>query len=497
MVNNMLFLMILVAFLPAPLVYLIGKSVGKKVSWVVFAVLLGITIVLGGLIPVVEHEVLFEEYGWVASPVKLTFGLLADGLSVPMLFTYLFVFAGATLFSMPYMERRLRLGDIEESNTQYARFYTFFLLYAASVAGSMLATNLIEFFLFFEMALVFSWLLVFLYGYGDRKRTSMLYFIWTHIGGGALLVGILGAYWTVGSFEMADLAHIASHPNVLWIGIAITIGLFVKIGALGFHGWMPDTYSESPAPVSAVLGATSVMLSTYAMARFLPPFQEVLQGISGWFMLWALATILYAGVMALVQRDTKRLVAYLSMSQMNYCVLGIFTYVPYGVLGAVSYSISHGLAIGLLFLVSGALLYVTGTRDMTKMGGLSEKLPITLLATLAGFLTIGGVPPAVGFKSKFILLSGAFVRGFSTGWMELLVAILAGSLATLITLGYEFRTVWRVYYGKLPDGIKEVARVPDAMIVTFVALGALSIVFGIWPALFTNALDVFIEHIFH
>jgi NADH-quinone oxidoreductase subunit M len=496
-VNNLLFLMVLVAFLPAPLVYIVGKSVGKKVSWLVFAIFLGVTISLGWLIPVVEHEVLLEEYSWVASPVSLTFGLLADGLSVPMLFTFLFVYAGATLFSMPYMERRLGLGDIEDSNAQYAKFYTLFLLYGTSVAGSMLATNLIEFFLFFEMALVFSWLLVFLYGYGDRRRNSMVYFIWTHLGGGALLVGILGVYWTVGSFEIADLAHIASYPNVLWIGVAITLGLFVKIGALGFHGWMPVTYSESPAPVSAVLGATSVMLSTYALARLIPPFQPVLQGISGWFMLWALATILYAGVMALAQKDTKRLVAYLSMSQMNYCVLGIFTYVPYGVLGAVSYSISHGLAIGLLFLVSGALLYVTGTRDMSKMGGLSEKLPITLLATMAGFLTIGGVPPAVGFKSKFILLSGAFVRGFSTGSLELLVAILAGSLATLVTLGYEFRTVWRVYYGKLPDALKEVARVPDTMIVAFVALGALSIVFGIWPALFTNALDVFIEHLFH
>ena len=146
--------------------------------------------------------------------------------------------------------------------------------------------------------------------------------------------------------------------------------------------------------------------------------------------------------MALVQNDTKRLVSYLSLSQMNYCVLGVFTLVPYGVLGAVSYSISHGIAIGLLFLVSGALLYRTETRDMNQMGGLAEKLPVVILATLAGFLTIGGVPPAVGFKSKFILLSGAFVRGFQTGWLELVIAILAGSLATLITLGYEFRTVY-------------------------------------------------------
>jgi formate hydrogenlyase subunit 3/multisubunit Na+/H+ antiporter MnhD subunit len=310
-------------------------------------------------------------------------------------------------------------------------------------------------------------------------------------------VGILGVYWLTGSFEIANMFHIDEYRGAFWVGSAIALGLFVKIGALGFHGWMPDTYAESPAPVSVVLGATSVMLSTYSLARLMPPFQEVLQGVSKWFMLWALFTILYAGIMALVQKDTKRLVAYLSMSQMNYCVLGVFTYVPYGVLGAVSYSISHGLAIALLFLVSGALLYRTGLRDMSKMGGLAEKLPVAILAIIAGFLTIGGVPPAVGFKSKFILLSGAMERGFETTIIELIVAILAGSLATLITLAYEFKTVWRIFYGKLPNELKEVTMVPPSMAVTLLALGALAIIFGIWPALFTNPIEVFIEHIFH
>ena len=490
-------MVLLASFLCAPIVYILGRSIGKRVSWVTFAALLAMSLVFAGLMPMAEHGVLLEEYSWVVAPVELTFGLMADGLSVPIIFTYLFVFACTALFSLQYMERRLGMDDVEENNEQYARFYTFFLLYGVSVAGSMLATNLIEFYLFFEMALVFSWILVLLYGYGDRKRNSLLYFLYTHIGGGALLVGILGAYWAMGSFEIADLANISSYPGAFWIGIAMTMGLFVKIGALGFHGWMPDTYSESPAPVSAVLGATSVLLSTYSLSRLMPYFIDVLHGVSGWLMLWALGTILYAGVMAIVQTDTKRLVAYLSMSQMNYCVLGVFTFIDYGVLGAISYSISHGLAIALLFLVSGALLYRTGTRDMTQMGGLAEKLPIVILATMAGFLTIGGVPPAVGFKSKFLLLSGAFVRGFESSWMELVVAILAGSLATLVTLAYEFRTVWRVYYGKLPEKLDSVAGVPLMMAVALIAMSALSVIFGIWPALITNPIEVFIAHIFH
>jgi formate hydrogenlyase subunit 3/multisubunit Na+/H+ antiporter MnhD subunit len=120
-----------------------------------------------------------------------------------------------------------------------------------------------------------------------------------------------------------------------------------------------------------------------------------------------------------------------------------------------------------------------------------------MLAALAGFLTIGGVPPAVGFKSKFILLSGAMVRGFNSGTLELVVAILAGSVATLITLGYEFRTVWRVFYGKLPKSLEDVTSVPMEMALPLIALGALSVIFGIWPALITNPIEVFIEHLFH
>lgn len=497
MMNNVLLLTVLLTILPAPVIYALGRETGKRVSWMVVALLMAATAVNAVLIPVVEKTTILEEYGWSLWPVELTFGLFADGLSIPVLFTIIFVFAFTALYSIPYMERRMKEADIEESHGKYAIFYTFFLLYAGSVAGAILSSNLIEFYLFFESALVFSWILVLVFGYGNRGRTSLMYFLWTHVGGGALLVGILGAYWAVGSFEIADLWNISESPAGFWVGIAITLGLLVKIGGLGLHGWLPDAYSESPAPVSAVLGATSVLLGTYSLARLMMPFREVIFGVSGLLELWALLTILYAGVMALVQRDTKRLVAYLSMSQMNYCVLGVFTYMAYGVLGAVSYSISHGLAIALLFLVAGAILHRTGTRDMDKMGGLAEKLPSAIIASIVGFLTIGGVPPAVGFKSKFILLTGAFVRGFTHSGLELAVAILAGTLATVITLAYEFRTVWRVYYGRLPESLREVKRAPAAMAIALLALSALSIIFGIWPALITNPLEVFITHIFH
>jgi formate hydrogenlyase subunit 3/multisubunit Na+/H+ antiporter MnhD subunit len=218
-------------------------------------------------------------------------------------------------------------------------------------------------------------------------------------------------------------------------------------------------------------------------------------GISGWLELWALLTILYAGVMALRQSDTKGLVAYLSMSQMNYCFLGVFTYVFHGVLGAVSYSISHGLAISLLFLVSGAILYRTGTRNMDELGGLAEKLPSSMIAILVGFLTIGGLPPSVGFKSKFILLTGAFERALVSSPLEWIIAILAATVATIVTVAYEFKTVWRVFYGKLPKQFDDLRQEPIPMIVALFAMSSLLILFGIWPIIITKPLEVFFEHL--
>ena len=191
MLDNLLLILFLISFLFEFAVYFIGRTIGKQVSWLVFLTFLGISLVYVSFFPTVMHEGILEEYSWVSTPINLTFGLLADGLSVPIIFTYMFVFAFATLYSRPYMEKRFSLDDIEENNEQYARFYTFFLLYAASVAGAMLSTNLIEFYLFFEMGLVFSWLMVLLFGYGDRERNSLLYFLYTHVGGGLLLIGII------------------------------------------------------------------------------------------------------------------------------------------------------------------------------------------------------------------------------------------------------------------------------------------------------------------
>lgn len=479
---------VLLPALFAPIVLILGRRVGKRVGWVALILLLSITASLTSLLSVVAENPILELYVW-APVTQLSFGLLADGLSLPVLFTLVFVFTFSVLYSIPYMERRIREKYGAENQTAHATYYALFLFYASGVTGAILATNLIEFYLFFECVLVSSWILIFVYGYGEREKIGLTYFLWTHVGALLLLAGILLAHWRTGSFEIADLWKLTGDPIALWVGIAITLGLLVKIGALGFHAWLPSTYAEAPAPVSAIIGATSVCLGTYAIVRFLTPLQQAMFNVSGWIELWALLTILYGGVMALAQRDLKRLVAYLSMSQMNYCVLGAFTYVELGIIGAASYSISHGLAIALLFLMAGSIFHRTGTRDMNRLGGLVAKMPSLIIAALIGFLTIGGVPPTIGFKSKFMLLAGAFERGLASSNLELTVAIVAATVATVLTIAYEFWAVWRVFYGSLPKSLQGVKEVPLTMVIPLIALSVASVVLGIWPAVITVPLE--------
>jgi len=485
-------------FLPPlfiPLIYVLGLKIGKKVGWVTLLPLLCITSVIILLTPTITHEhLIFEEYIW-APIINLTLGLLIDGLTLPALITLSLVFTAAAAYSIKYMEHRI--GDENKANNHpaYAAYYAVFLVYFAGIMGALLSTNLIEFYIFYEVAVIGSWALIYAYGYGARGKIALSYFIWTHLGAVSLLIGILLIGWRINSYSIADLHLLSGDPMVLWIVIAILICFLIKMAIVGLHSWLPDTYAESPAPISAAIGATSVVFGTYSAVRLITPLRGVLLGFSGWLELWAMVTIAYGGLLALAQTDTKRLVAFLSMSQMNYCLLGIFTYTIAGTTGAISYSLSHGLAIALLFLTAGAILNKAGTRDMTKLGGLAEKMPFIIVSTIIGFFTIGGVPPTIGFKSKFILMAGAFDRAFMSSPLELTIAI-AAVMITMVTVAYELWAVWRVFYGRLPSSLRGVTEAPLSMAVPVLILALTSLILGIWPAVIMDPLEFFINTLF-
>jgi NADH-quinone oxidoreductase subunit M len=455
--------------------YYAGTRWGAKAGWFSFIALTYSTIltVLAGLQGGVQ-----EFYDW--RPIGL-FGLNADGLSVPILFTITLLCALMSVYSIPYMKH-----IIGEDTKQFGLYYALLLLYSVGMMGAVLATNLIEFYLFFELMLIPSYFLIAKWGYGDRDRISFMYFMWTHIGALAFLVGILSIGYLAGSFDLATIATQTLPPSLRAIIVVLmVVGLLVKMAAFGLHIWLPHAHAEAPTPISALLSPAMIGIGGYAIVRivmYLLPsaFFEISTALS----IWAVITMFYGGAMALVQDDIKRLLAYSSISQMGYILLGISSVQVLGVSGAMFQYVTHGLGKGILFMVAGAIiLQAHGLRSISKMGGLASRMPITATAALIGFLTIMGIPPTTGFISEFLIFAGAFKEAFTLNSMLRIGLSILGVISTAITAGYSLWAVKRIFFGKLPDSLNNVTEPPITVTGPLLVLAVLSILLGIFPDL--------------
>ena len=229
---------LLVPLVSAPISYVAGRKFGKQTGWVVAMPLLyTLLLLLSVAYGIRDGGSIAENYAW-AQIAGLTFGLKADGLSIWIAITINFLCLLVGVYSIRYMEHRFHEVGHEGSPSNYAAYYSLYLLYAVGMLGTVLATNLIQFYLFYELMLVPSWALINNYGYGERERIGMMYFLWTHVGAVILLVGILSSYWITGSFEFSSLQGVGVSPMASWIAFAILIGLFVKMAVFGLHIWL-------------------------------------------------------------------------------------------------------------------------------------------------------------------------------------------------------------------------------------------------------------------
>jgi NADH-quinone oxidoreductase subunit M len=384
-----------------------------------------------------------------------------------------------SVFSMPYMNH-----IIGEDKKQFGLYYALLLLYSVGMMGAVLATNLIEFYLFFELMLIPSYFLIAKWGYGDRDRISFMYFMWTHIGALAFLVGILSIGYLAGSFDIATIATRTLPTSLMTIIVVLmVVGLLVKMAAFGLHIWLPHAHAEAPTPISALLSPAMIGIGGYAIVRLVMSLlPSALFEISTALTIWAVVTMFYGGAMALVQDDIKRLLAYSSVSQMGYILLGISSVQALGVSGAMFQYVTHGLGKGILFMVAGAIiLQAHGLRSISKMGGLASKMPITTAAALIGFLTIMGIPPTTGFISEFLIFAGAFKEAFTiTSTLRIALSVL-GVVSTAITAGYSLWAVKRIFFGKLPDALSSVTEAPFTVTGPLLVLAVVSLVLGVFP----------------
>src|SRR2546425_2330133 len=475
---------IVVPLVGVPVVYWFSLLLKYKTGYVASAlslISLAALVATGASASSYLSGVYTESYSW--SPIG-TFGLRVDNLSLPILLTIALMVTLIAMFSVPYM--RQRIGD---DPRRYGLYYSLYMLYSLGMLGTVLATNLIEFYLFFEIMLVPSFFLIAEWGYGERDKISLAYFIWTHVGALVLLVGILVTGFLAGTTDMDsvvnNLANPSTVPSLVRLGIvgAMCFGLFVKIAQFGLHAWLPSAYAEAPTPISALLSAAMTGIGGYAIVRIVMTiYPSGFQALSALFAGWALVTMFYGSAMALVQDDVKKLLAYSSMSQMGYILFGLATFTSFGISGSMFQYISNATAKGILFIAVGAImLQFRGERSMSKMGGLAGKMPITASAAFIGSLALMGFPSTNGFFSEFLLFQGGFEHAsIAFSDYSVIIAIL-GAVATAFTAGYSLLALRKIFFGPANGDTANVKEAPWTITLPLIVLSIVTVVLGIYP----------------
>ncbi|MHA1950505.1 MAG: complex I subunit 4 family protein [Candidatus Thorarchaeota archaeon] len=438
--------------------------------------------------------VTYSEYAsW--SGLLEEFGLLLDGIAFPITFAVVVLGFLAVVYAVGYT-------DHSENKPTFFANTLFFLM---GMQWVTMATNIIEFFIAWELMLVPSYFLILFWGLPEtRKRTAMKFWLYTQSGAVCLLVGFGILYSLTGSFVLTNIAAglLLLGPGFLtmlkFVFILLAAGFLVKMAVFPIHWWLPPVHGEAPTPISVLLSGAMIETGAYALVRFGTITLNVAAGALA-FGIAALGviTMFYGGFMALAQKDIKRLLAYSSVSQMGYVLFALGVFTTTGVAGGMFHLINHAFSKGLLFMTAGAVIHQTGLRDITRMGGLSNKMPITAFAAAIGMMSIAGSPPLSGFASEWMMFLGGFdhvqiidpiTHALTIDWGFLILTIMAVS-SSILSAGYMLRFFWKVFLGPHPTDLEDVKESPRSMTIPMIILGVLIVIFGIFPGL---ALDVIV-----
>jgi len=422
-----------------------------------FAVFLGAAMLFGvlGLLPSVWNG--SAPYIGVTMPLGLDLVFLGDPLAVFMALVSSVVGLAIVIYSLGYIEQY-------PNQTEY---YVMVLLFLGSMMGLVFSQNLIWIYVFWEITAICSWRLVGFFRKETDVRRADKAFLVTVFGALCMLLGFIAIYAEHGTFDLGMLKG-QTIPD-LAMGL-ILLGIFAKSATLPFSTWLPDA-GVAPSPVTALLhAAVLVKIGVYAYARFFCATFEYDPAWGTVVIAVAAASALVSAGAALVETDLKRIIAYSTISQIGFIFLGLAVQNPIGIAGAMLYILMHGVAKGGLFLCAGIVEHGAHTKDITKLGGLFRKMPITGVAFAFCALSVMGIPPFGGFFSKYMVFQGA--AALKEPWI--LGVFLLGALLTIL---YLFRVFCAVFLGeeKHPEAHEGSA----SMVWSVAALGALSLVLGV------------------
>ncbi|MGD9628648.1 MAG: NuoM family protein [Pyrinomonadaceae bacterium] len=395
---------------------------------------------------------------WIEA-INTNYHVGIDGLSLWLVILTTFIMPIAVISTWHAVEKRP------------TAFYAFLLLLESAMIGVFVSLDLLVFYLFFEASLVPMFFLIGIWGGANRIYAAVKFFIFTALGSLLMLAAIIGLYYVhaeatgVGTFDLTTLMRTMELGQLSFTGglattgtllfLAFALAFSIKVPLFPFHTWLPDAHTEAPTSGSVILAAILLKMGTYGLMRFnFTLFPEASREFAPLFIILAIIGIIYGALVAMVQPDVKRLVAYSSVAHMGFVVLGMFSFTEWGMQGALYQMLNHGVSTGALFLLVGFIYERRHTRAISEFGGLANVMPIYATIFVITAMSSVGLPFMNGFVGEFLIMLGMWKSTIlqvtaSANWNY--IATMFAGTGVIFAAVYLLWMIQRVFFGKVTN----------------------------------------------